>query len=44
MRTQFCEALVARAKDSSLVFLTGDLGFMALEPLRVCPKSSCWIA
>ncbi|MCX7348288.1 MAG: transketolase [Alphaproteobacteria bacterium] len=34
MRTQFCEALVARAKDSSLVFLTGDLGFMALEPLR----------
>lgn len=34
MRTQFCEAMVARAVDSRLVFLTGDLGFMALEPLR----------
>jgi transketolase len=34
MRTQFCEAMVARADRPNLVFLTGDLGFMALEPLR----------
>lgn len=26
--------MVARAQDNRLVFLTGDLGFMALEPLR----------
>ena len=34
MRQQLCEALVARASNPSLVFLTGDLGFMALEPLQ----------
>jgi transketolase len=34
MRKQFCEALVARAARPDLVFLTGDLGFMALEPLQ----------
>lgn len=34
MRKQFCEALVAHADDSDFVFLTGDLGFMALEPLK----------
>jgi transketolase len=33
VRKQFCDALVARAADPELVFLTGDLGFMALEPL-----------
>ena len=33
MRKQFCEAMVARAAERDLVFLTGDLGFMALEPL-----------
>ncbi len=33
MRKQFCDALVARAAEPELVFLTGDLGFMALEPL-----------
>ena len=33
MRKQFCDAMVARAADPDLVFLTGDLGFMALEPL-----------
>jgi transketolase len=36
MRKQFCEALVARASSQpSMVFLTGDLGFMALEPLQL---------
>src|SRR5688572_11812446 len=34
MRTQFCEALVARSSNPAMVFLTGDLGFMALEPLQ----------
>jgi transketolase len=34
MRTQFCEAMVARAADPKMIFLTGDLGFMALEPLQ----------
>jgi len=36
MRKQLCDALVARAvaEDSKMVFLTGDLGFMALEPLQ----------
>lgn len=29
-----CDALVARAGRPEMVFLTGDLGFMALEPLR----------
>ena len=34
MRIQFCEAMVARATDPKMLFLTGDLGFMALEPLQ----------
>lgn len=34
MRTQLCTALVARSARCPLVFLTGDLGFMALEPLQ----------
>jgi len=35
MRRQFCAALVERAAaNPNLVFLTGDLGFMALEPLQ----------
>jgi len=34
MRKQLCDALVARAAKSEMVFLTGDLGFMALEPLQ----------
>jgi transketolase len=34
MRKQLCDALVARASRPELVFLTGDLGFMALEPLQ----------
>lgn len=34
MRKQVCEALVARSSNTSMVFLTGDLGFMALEPLQ----------
>jgi len=34
MRKQLCDALVARASRADMVFLTGDLGFMALEPLQ----------
>ncbi len=34
MRKQLCEALQARAANPQMLFLTGDLGFMALEPLR----------
>jgi transketolase len=34
MRQKVCEVLVARAENPNMVFLTGDLGFMALEPLR----------
>jgi transketolase len=34
VRNAFCRSLVARATDPELVFLTGDLGFQALEPLR----------
>lgn len=34
MRQELCEALVRRAGNPKMVFLTGDLGFMALEPLR----------
>ncbi len=34
MRNEFCEAMVQRASDPDFVFLTGDLGFMALEPLQ----------
>lgn len=34
MRRQLCDALVERAARPNLVFLTGDLGFGALEPLR----------
>lgn len=34
MRKQLCDSLVARAGNPDMVFLTGDLGFMALEPLK----------
>lgn len=34
MRQKVCEVLVGRAENPNMVFLTGDLGFMALEPLR----------
>lgn len=34
MRRQFCDAMLANAEGRDMVFLTGDLGFMALEPLR----------
>ena len=29
MRKQLCDALVARSTNGEMVFLTGDLGFMA---------------
>src|SRR5450830_913541 len=35
MRKQLSDALVARSKDGKMAFLTGDLGFMALEPLQL---------
>jgi transketolase len=34
MRKQLCDALVARSAKENMVFLTGDLGFNALEPLQ----------
>lgn len=34
MRKQFCDAMIGRAIMPNMAFLTGDLGFMALEPLR----------
>lgn len=34
MRKPLCEALQKRSANLSMAFLTGDLGFMALEPLR----------
>jgi transketolase len=34
MRKQLCDALLARTSNPEMVFLTGDLGFMALEPLQ----------
>jgi len=34
MRHAFCQSLVAAATRPDFVFLTGDLGFKALEPLR----------
>ncbi|MBR0644710.1 transketolase family protein [Plastoroseomonas hellenica] len=34
MRDELCQALVARADREGMIFLTGDLGFMALEPLE----------
>src|SRR4051794_36036877 len=34
MRNAFCQSLVEAASRPEFVFLTGDLGFKALEPLR----------
>lgn len=34
MRQQLCQALVNRCASPEMLFLTGDLGFMALEPLQ----------
>lgn len=34
MRNEFCSAMVGCASDPDFVFLTGDLGYKALEPLR----------
>src|SRR5260370_35583672 len=34
MRKAFCQALLEAASRVEFVFLTGDLGFRALEPLR----------
>ena len=34
MRNALCDALTAHAPDPRFIFLTGDLGYNALEPLR----------
>ena len=34
MRDELCRQLVSRSASERMVFLTGDLGFMALEPLQ----------
>lgn len=34
MRNSLCQNLIHRADNPEMLFLTGDLGFMALEPLR----------
>jgi transketolase len=34
MRIQLCDALVERSSNPDMLFLTGDLGFMALEALQ----------
>lgn len=34
MRKELCKELIAQAENPSMIFLTGDLGFMALEPLQ----------
>lgn len=34
MRNVFCQSLVAAASQADFCFLTGDLGYKALEPLR----------
>lgn len=39
MRKQLCDALVVRSANPDMIFLTGDLGFMALEPLQQAMQS-----
>ncbi len=34
MRRAFCDGLLTYSKQNDFIFLTGDLGFKALEPLR----------
>ena len=34
MRNAFCAAMVATSQEKPVLFFTGDLGFMALEPLQ----------
>jgi transketolase len=34
MRNELCQSMIGQARDPAFVFLTGDLGFQALEPLR----------
>jgi transketolase len=39
MRNVLCQSLVGLATDPAFVFLTGDLGFQALEPLQAAAGS-----
>ena len=34
MRTVFCQSLEEASRRPNFIFLTGDLGYKALEPLR----------
>jgi len=34
MRAAFCKSMLVQANSADTIFLTGDLGYMALEPLR----------
>jgi transketolase len=47
MRNELCRELVARCEKPDMVFLTGDLGFMALEPLQEAMRArfiNCGVA
>ncbi len=47
MRNEFCQAMMSISTQDDFVFLTGDLGFKALEPLRDAAGSrfiNCGIA
>src|SRR3954468_12641415 len=39
MRNAFCSALASLSAKKQIVFMTGDLGFMALEPLQAAMGS-----
>ena len=39
MRKVLCQSLIRYADDPEFVFLTGDLGFQALEPLQAAARS-----
>lgn len=39
MRKNLCSALVTRSNNPNMVFLTGDLGFMNLEPLQAAMQT-----
>ena len=34
MRNELCKSMVALANEKPIIFITGDLGFMALEPVQ----------
>lgn len=40
MRNELCQAMLARASNPRMIFITGDLGYMALEPLQIKMKKN----